>query len=347
MRGACFLSLLGAAILAGSVAAQSVVVPNANWTASGTSGLNTLLRQTGNPRTYQIGIAAAELAGMPPGSLITGVSFRVWTGATSAWPATNATWTNYEITLAEAAVPLSSFSTTFAANMKNPVQVRQGSMTVPAGTYAVTTANPNPFDTFYFAFQKPYVYKGGDLVILYTHDGNLTNTTEFLGVVPSSAGTHGVAQYDTSYRSTTATIPNTDFVITRIHFGYGDARCVGSGGFPPLLILSHALQKPTPPPGKVNFAVTNAMGGEPGYVVVGLVRATIPLPNGCNLLVGPIVAWIPFWLKGSGPGQGRWDLNLAFPASVMGSFELQAAVLDSGATGGYVGTNGVSLILQP
>ena len=124
----------------------------------------------------------------------------------------------------------------------------------------------NPFDTFYFAFQQPYTYKGGDLVILITHDGNNVASAIYQERMADSPTTYGVGQYASTYNATTATVPGNGPMVTRIHFGHTITVCTGSGGLPPLLILSHALVTPTPPPGTVNFAVTNALGGAMGFL---------------------------------------------------------------------------------
>jgi hypothetical protein len=341
------LSILGL-VLAGTLNAQSVVVPNSALSAPTGMWLNSLVRQL--PRTFQMGIAAGELATVPIGSQIVGLSLRAGIHSTNpaSWPATAASWKNYDITLAEAAVPLTQWSTTFAANMKNAVAVRQGPMTIPAGAWAdLKGPGANPFDTFYFAFQQPYTYKGGDLVILITHDGNNVASAIYQERMADSPTTYGVGQYASTYNATTATVPGNGPMVTRIHFGHTITVCTGSGGLPPLLILSHALVTPTPPPGTVNFAVTNALGGAMGFLIVGQTRASIPLPNMCFLLVAPIDAVIPIYMGGSGAGNGRFDLNLSFPASSFGAFEIQAAVIDPGAAGGYVGTNSVSFVMRP
>src|SRR5262245_18475513 len=54
--------------------AQSVVVPNANATVSATTLLNNVVRETGMPRSYMLGINASELSAIPLGSLINGIS---------------------------------------------------------------------------------------------------------------------------------------------------------------------------------------------------------------------------------------------------------------------------------
>jgi len=161
-----------ALVAAGPAMAQSVVVPNANANVRGTSQLNTLVRNSGNPRTYQLGIAAGQLAGIPAGSCINGVSFRamVFASNPAVWPSpAPANWTDYEIMLGDA-IPLASWTGTFATNMMNATPVRSGAMTIPVGVWLHTNGlpapQPNPWGDFFFDFQRPFPYGGGDLALL-------------------------------------------------------------------------------------------------------------------------------------------------------------------------------------
>jgi hypothetical protein len=322
--------------------AQSVVAPNANVNAVGTGQLNSLMRQA--TRTVQQGIHASELQALPPGAVIVGLSYRIYRSATTTWPTTNANWKNYEVTLAEAALPTAQWTSTFATNMKNPVLVRQGPLTVPKGTYAVTTSKPNPFDTFYLAFQKPYVYKGGDLVTFITHDGNDTASTCFFDGITATGSPPGLTMYATTFRATTASVTSTTFVITRIHYGFGPAGCTGKNGSLNL-ILSNNLAAPTPPPGTINIAVTNGVPNEAGAMIVAVTGAPapLPLPGGCNLLIlPPFLAVIPFIVDAN----GRYDVNLALPAVTLGTVAIQAYATDGSASAGYVVTNGINLTVK-
>ncbi|MBN2489256.1 MAG: hypothetical protein JXQ29_00200 [Planctomycetes bacterium] len=200
---------------------------------------------------------------------------------------------------------------------------------------------PNPLDTFYFDFQKPYQYLGGDLVVFITHDGSDQTTATYMDyVAPATVG--GWGGYGTGYNATTASY-TTYFHVMRFQWGYGSMACTGTGGRTPFMIASNDLVPPVPPPGTVNFAITNALGGATGFIVVGFYAVKIPLPNGCELLVAPILATLPFALSSS----GRFDLNIPFPAAVMGAVTAQAAVFDPGAKGGYVGTNGITFTFKP
>src|SRR6188508_3321189 len=110
-------SLCVASVAAAPTLAQSVIVPAANATARGVSGLNTLTRGTANPRTYMLGIAAANLAAIPNGAVITGVSFRssVTASNLASWPAADTNWADYEVTLGNA-IPLASWTGNFPSN---------------------------------------------------------------------------------------------------------------------------------------------------------------------------------------------------------------------------------------
>ncbi len=81
-----FLAILCvfALLIASQAETQSVVTPNASWTSATTGGLNSLTRQFS--RTFQQGIHASELLGIPVGAEIVGLSFRQYFGATAAWP---------------------------------------------------------------------------------------------------------------------------------------------------------------------------------------------------------------------------------------------------------------------
>lgn len=341
-------ALLLSALFAGPAAAQSVVVPNANLATNGGWSINSLFRQTGNPRTVQQAIAASELTGIPVGAEIVGFSLRPDTPTRNpmAWPTTAATWQNYEITLAQAAVPIPQMTTTFAANMRNPVLVRSGSYTIPIGHFVNNgPPGPNPFGRLYFEFQKPYVYRGGDLVVLATHDGNNTGTAIYSDGVRPNTATYGFTCYAMSYQAATATFASTNFMVMRIHYGVGPAGIAGSGGVSPRLVLSNNLTPPTPVPGTAHIAVVSAPPNTGGFLVVGpsVLPTPFGLPNGANLLVSPPFQVVPIVIGAN----GRFDLALGFPANLVGRFGVQAAIFDPGAPGGAVATNAVLFQLSP
>ncbi len=160
--------------VAGSFAQAQTVVPNEYTnTAASTAGLNTFIRDAGNPRTGQLLINANQLTGLI-GQSLNSISFRLFTGATVPFPASNATWADYTITIGQG-VAFGSQSTTFASNFVGaPTVVRSGALTIPAGSFGVGTS-PNPFSAP-ITFSLPYVYTGGNLLIEIRHTGsNIVN----------------------------------------------------------------------------------------------------------------------------------------------------------------------------
>ena len=117
-------------ITCASVANAQVVVPNENAnTAASTSGLNTFIRDVGAPRTGQLLINANQLTSLI-GQPLGGISFRLWTAATVPFPATNATWSDFTITMGQG-VAFGAQTTTFANNFVGAATtVRTGPLTI-------------------------------------------------------------------------------------------------------------------------------------------------------------------------------------------------------------------------
>ena len=179
-----FKSLLAFVVLGAGVANAQLVVPNAyTSTAASTSGLNTFIRDTGNPRTGQLLINANQLTSFI-GQSIGSISFRLFTGSTVAFPATAASWTDFTISIGQG-VAFGSQTTTFANNfVGSPTIVRSGPLTMNPGAFPVAPGDPNPFGTP-IVFTLPFVYTGGNLLIEIRHTGsNIVNNAanDFLEV---------------------------------------------------------------------------------------------------------------------------------------------------------------------
>lgn len=214
-----FISAFAAlAAVCASVANAQVVVPNEYTnTAASTSGLNTFIRDAGNPRTGQLLINANQLTSLV-GQSIGSISFRLYTGSTTAFPATNATWSDYTISLGQG-VAFGSQSTTFANNFVGaPTVVRSGPLTIPAGSYP-GGLSPNPFGVP-ITFTLPYVYTGGNLLIEIRHTGsNIVNTAnDFLEVALMTDPNYNVNFWSATATGNTATVgaANT-FTVTRLN----------------------------------------------------------------------------------------------------------------------------------
>lgn len=166
----------------------AVVAPGSYTATYGTGGLNTLLRNSGAPRTYQMQFSSAALAGLPVGAKITGLQFRLMTNSI-AFPTNTVTWSDYEVTLAQAANSISSMSANFAANMLSPVLVKNGAISISANTFTTGTS-PNPFGSL-VVLDTPYVYQGGDLVMLFSHTGSDSANTAFLDALSTTTPGYG------------------------------------------------------------------------------------------------------------------------------------------------------------
>ena len=318
--------------------AQSIVVPNADTTTRSGTGLNTLTRDLNNPRTYMIGLPSGELAGVPPGSVITGLSFRASVSASNlaSWPAADMTWADYEIQIG-AAAPLATWTTTFATNFSGPtMMIRDGAFLVTAGTYSSNSALPapqaNPFtDTLFFDFQDVYPYAGGDLAVHFAHVGGSAVGALFIDGRASAAAT-GVAYSATGFNIATGAAAT--FCVPRVHYGYGNT-CPGTNNAKPVLNLTSN----TTGGGPITLGVGNARVSSPIAFLFGGVKINAPLPGGCALLTNPVVV-----LPAMTDANGRAFLNLTVPASAIGTVHIQSAVVDPVAPAGYVTTNGVSLV---
>ena len=312
--------------------AQSVVVPASSANVSTGGGLNTLTRDLNNPRTYMLGLPASELAAIPQGSVITGLSFRAYSAQAAAWPAADMTWADYEVRLG-AAAPLATWTTTFATNFAGtPTQVRDGLLLVTAGTYTTTSPAPHPFtNTLFFDFQDVYPYTGGDLAVHFTHPGANAAGALFLDVITGAPAT-GVAYSGTGFNVATGAVAT--FSIPRVHYGYGTT-CPGTNNAKPVLNLTSN----TTGGGPITLGVGNARVSSPIAFLFGGVKINAPLPGGCALLTNPVVV-----LPAMTDANGRAFLNLTVPASAIGTVHIQSAVVDPVAPAGYVTTNGVSLV---
>lgn len=148
--------------------ADEVVAPNASATVEGSGGLSTAF--AGAPRTLQWIIGRSQLATVPVGSVITGISYRLDTGQ-SNWPTANATASQYDIAIGSSLNPPASASTTFASNAApDTVTVRSGPLTIFANSLPGSPVLPNAFGV-YVPFTNRYVYTGGDLCITLRHSG--------------------------------------------------------------------------------------------------------------------------------------------------------------------------------
>ncbi len=189
VRGFCVAACLVTVAASSAMARPDVVVPNAFAAAPGTSGLNTLSRDLNNPRTYQMIIDAGQLGGIPAGMLITGVTWRSWTGnVAGAWPPAGYNYADYDMFIGQAALPVGGGSTTFANNVVGgtEVQVLDGPLSITAGSFVSMggVGAVNPWGMF-IQFDTPFTYNGGSIVFTARHPGATIAGALFLDSVAS------------------------------------------------------------------------------------------------------------------------------------------------------------------
>jgi hypothetical protein len=264
----------------------ATVAPSAYNGTPGTTGVNTLVRNSGQPRSYQMQFSANALSGLPVGAKITELRFRLDTNATVAFPVAATTWANYFVSLSQAFNPVSSMSTTFSANMKSPVIVKAGTVSVSTGTFTTGSA-PNAVGAL-IVFDTPYIYQGGDLVMLFRHNGSdsATNTAFLDGLTTATPG-YGTDFRALSASSFTATSGTAASVtMPQIVFTYVPQQTisrqgtnviiVGSGGPPGSSFHLMASTNPAMPIAQWTSALSNQFDSGGGFRFTNPVPANLP-----------------------------------------------------------------------
>lgn len=195
-----------ATLLAGALSAgfgdpahgNMIVLPNANAAAEGDLGQNTAVQS--DPRTLQTVFAGSQLAGVPPGSTITGLAFRLDDSA-GAFPVFDLIWVDYAIQLSTSLNAPGSLSLTFAENIgPDVVTVRSGPLATLAGDFPAG-GSPNAFGPE-IPFSTRFDYNGGDLLITIRHTGNM-DTTELLDAQSNGELNQSIAAADAAAAVTT------------------------------------------------------------------------------------------------------------------------------------------------
>ena len=123
---------------------------------------------------------------------------------------------------------------------------------------------------------------------------------------------------------------------------YG-AGCAGTGGRTPFLAVTGDLS----PGATFSIEVGDGLASSQALVFIGTGQAAFPIGSaGCTLNVFPLLPTTvgPFALSASGSG----SVAIPTPAvTALVTFTLQAFVLDSGVSGGFSNSNGVSVELAP
>ncbi len=318
------------------LAAQSVLVPASAANARGTTGLNTLTREQNNARTYQFGIAASQLAGIPAGSVINGMSFRMAVSSANpaVWPSADVSFADYEIRIGTA-LPITNFADNFQGNyLQAPQLVRDGALVMPAGKWTNTSSLPapqaNPIADFYFDFQVPWFYAGGDVAITVTHSGSGATSAAYFDAIASSPASGFTALSANTFNATTGT--SVPFIVPRLHYGYG-VGCPGTEGKIPNLVLRTNVAAG----GTLHMELANGLPNALSVIGLGLARTSTALPFGCTLLTNPDVT-----LFSALDGRGQAVYELATVPGISFPFYSQGGVFDPTSLLGYTLSNGVS-----
>jgi hypothetical protein len=262
---------------------NAVVAPAAYTSIGGNGGLNTLVRNTNAPRTYQMQFTPDALVGLPVGARIKALGVRAFTSTPANFPAGTVGWSDYEVTLAQAANPIASMSTTFAANLRNPVLVKSGPLSIGPNQFTAG-ANPNAFGTL-VVLDTPYVYQGGDLMMQFTHTGSDSASTILLDTV-----TNGTPGYATSFRALSASTfgaasgtANAAVTIVEIMFTPTITQTIARSG---------------------NQVIINGAGGMAGatYRILGTTNVALPLAQ-----------WTPIFTNQFGAGGSFSYTNVIQP----------------------------------
>jgi hypothetical protein len=194
------------------LAQQFNVFPNASTNAS--AGGTFLSPLANTARTYQMIIHASQLTPLV-GRELTAIAFRLAPSASANWPATAATYTDYNIFLSNAVDPASRSLTSFASNVVGTqTQVRSGALNIAVGDYRSGGSPVNDFGTE-ITFNTPWLYTSGNLLIEIRQSGSTVSTsTEALGTTGTGYGTNFTACWASGITATAGSQGN--FAVIRI-----------------------------------------------------------------------------------------------------------------------------------
>lgn len=323
-----------------SLTAQSLVVPSVAASVSQLpGGYTTLLRSAA--RTYLVAIEASELASIPVGDTIVGMSFRCGTNTVQPFPnqpSGSLDFIDFTVTIGPCITP----STITAGGTPPPLiasvwigaptVARIGPLSIPNGTFVHSNVSPPPFSEYYFDFQTPVVYTGGDYAILVERSACTNYLTGTFEGAPNGYRAGAYAFGNNVDHGTELAYVNTP-LITRLHYGYGTG-CPGTGGRIPICVQNANVTGGLG--GSILFTATNAVPNTFGVFAVGFGRASAPLGNGCYLLLNPFSST---WATCDPSGMLTTTLNL--PAGLSATFHAQYGLMDLGTTIGFTVTNAV------
>lgn len=164
------LALVAVGLATTLAMADFVVLPNYYETNHGSTHQNTIMRNAGNARSYQVIFDKSQLTNVPEGAIITGISYRIKNDYAPWPPEPGAWWDDYEIRIGTPATTVATMSRTFSQNLSgNEVLVQDGPYRVPNYYFVPGEV----FPTASLNFQQPWVYPGGDVIVDIRHPGGL------------------------------------------------------------------------------------------------------------------------------------------------------------------------------
>jgi hypothetical protein len=224
------------------------VVPTAYANTPGTASFLGPLANA--PRTYQLLINSNQLTGLV-GQYLTALTWRIPTSSTSAWPAAETIFSNYDIYLS-LSVPPSDRSLTFALNVAGPqTQVRTGGLTIAPNAFPFNEI-PNRFGPE-IIFNTPYLYTGGHLLVEIRHTGftGTSRSVDAIGTGVSGYGTDFSACWTGNYTGTAGSQGNFSVVqLTTVLTGIGND---------PVIVNDFSLKQNYPNPFNPNTLISYAI----------------------------------------------------------------------------------------
>ena len=136
-----------------------VVIPSAAETAEGNATVG--FGSSGAQFVLQYLYRQADITGLQPGDIITGLTLRLDGSKIESWPTKDVTWEAFNIKISPG---VSELGPTLADNFTaTPTIARSGPLDMPAGSFPAPEETPRPFGMI-IPFTTPHTYTGGDLL---------------------------------------------------------------------------------------------------------------------------------------------------------------------------------------